>query len=131
MDIRQPGSGRSFIAEKYPQMSSCMLMLFDSCGSGLQSYPRLICETLFMDKKHRLDMPRAFSILNQVYGIPIALSTAYTYTQNFRRNSNQAKRHHEGSAKNPDISLRKPTRDGEVKPSINQHFAMADLENIH
>ena len=28
----------------------------------------------------------------------------------------------------PDISLRKPTRDGEVKPSINQHFAMADLQ---
>lgn len=51
VDIRQPGSGRSFIAEKYPQLSSCMLMLFDSCGSGLQSYPRLICETLFMDKK--------------------------------------------------------------------------------
>ena len=30
--------------------------------------------------------------------------------------------------KNPDISLRKPTRDREVKPSINQHFAMADLQ---
>ena len=49
-------------------------------------------------------MPRAVSILNQVYGIPIALSTAYTYTQNFRRNSEQAKRHHEGSAKIPDTS---------------------------
>ena len=51
VDIRQPGSGRSIIADTYPQLSSCMLMLFDSCGSGLQSYPRLICETLFMDKK--------------------------------------------------------------------------------
>lgn len=79
VDIRQPGSGRSFIAEKYPQLSSCMLMLFDSCCSGLQFYPRLICETLFIDKKHWLDIPRAFSILNQVYRIPIALSLQLTH----------------------------------------------------
>lgn len=94
VDIRQPGSGRPFIADKYPQLSSCMLMLFDSCGSGLQSHPRLICKILFMDNKHWLDMPRAVSIINQVYGIPFVLSTAYTYTQHFRRISNQANRHH-------------------------------------
>ena len=128
VDMRQKGSGRKFMADQYPELSSCMIKLFDSCGSGLQCHPRLICETLFVDKQHWLDMPRAVSIINQVYGIPIALSTAYTYTNNFRQKSIQAKRHHENTAKNPDVSLKRPTRDGDAKPSINQHFAMADLQ---
>lgn len=54
-----------------------MLSFFDSCGSGLQSHPRLICETLFTQEKPWLDMPRAVSIMNQVNGIPISLSAAY------------------------------------------------------
>lgn len=129
IQIRQPGSGRPYIADKYPELATCMLSLFDSCDSGLQSHPRLICETLFLQKKTWLDMPRAVSILNQTFGIPIALSTAYTYTQNFISKSKQAERHHEGKSINPDISLNRATRDAVQKTaSINHHFAMADLQ---
>ena len=105
-----------------------MLSLFDSCGSGLQSHPRLICETLFLQQKTWMDMPRPVSIMNQIYGLPISLSAAYTYTENSRSKSIQGKRHHEGKGINPNISLRKATRDISKHPSINQHYAMADLQ---
>lgn len=96
-----------------------MLSLFDSCGAGLQSHPRLICETLFVQKK---------SILNEIYGIPISLSAAYTYTENYRNLSYQAKRHHSGKNLNPGISLRKATRDLNKHPSVNEHYSLADLQ---
>lgn len=83
IETRQSGSGRPSIAELFPDLASCMLSLFDSSGSGLQSHPRLICETLFMQEKLWLDMLRAVSIMNQVYGIPIS----YTYTENYRSKS--------------------------------------------
>ncbi|WAQ93675.1 hypothetical protein MAR_006146 [Mya arenaria] len=125
---RMPGSGRVSFGEEFPDLASCMLMLFDSTGQGLQSHPRLICETLFVKKKSWLDMPRAVSILQQTFGIPILLSAAYTYTENYRSKSNQAKRHHEGMNINPDISLRKSTRDLNKHSSINSHYAMCDLQ---
>lgn len=49
-----PGSGRKAIAEDYQELTTCMLSLFDSCGAGLQSHPRLICETLFVQKKKHI-----------------------------------------------------------------------------
>lgn len=125
--IRLPGSGRPNFAERYPELSSIMLSLFDAAGQGLSSHPRLICDTLFMDKTSWLDMPRCVSTLNQVFGIPIKLSTAYTYTENFRSKTNQAKRHHEGRGLNPGISLRKSTRDGQKHKSINSHYATTSM----
>lgn len=125
---RMPGSGRVSLAKDFPELASCMLMLFDSSGQGLQSHPRLICETLFVKQKSWLDMPRAVSVLQQTFGIPISLSAAYTYTENFRSKSHQARRHHEGLKINPDISLRKSTRDLDKHSSINSHYAMCDLQ---
>ena len=84
ISCREFGSGKTAIAEQYPELTSCMLSLFDGCGAGLQTHPRLICETLFVQKKSWLDMPRAVTILNDIYNIPISLSAAYTYTENYR-----------------------------------------------
>ena len=127
IEVRQEGSGRPFIAEKYPLLTSCLLSLFDSAGQGLQAHPRLICDTLFLQRKSWLDMPRAVSVLGQAFGINISLSAAYTYTNNFKSKTLQAKRHHEGKDINPGISLQKATRD-KNDPSINSHYAMSDFQ---
>ena len=108
---RLPGSGRLSFIDLYPELSQIMLSLFDSCSEGFSAHPRLICDTLFLEKQGWLDMPRCVSILQQVFGIPITLSTAYTYTDNFKRGTRQAKRHHESI--NPGISLRISTQDGQ------------------
>jgi hypothetical protein len=68
-----------------------------------------------------LSINKVSHIKRGVFGIPIKLSTAYTYTENFRSKTNQAKRHHEGRGLNPGISLRKSTRDGQKHKSINSH----------
>jgi hypothetical protein len=83
LNFRQKGSGRQPIGMLYPDLVACMLYLFDSSGKGLQTHPRLICETLYVKEKSWVDIPRAVSIMNQVYGIPISLSSAYTYTENY------------------------------------------------
>ncbi|CAG2236052.1 unnamed protein product [Mytilus edulis] len=132
---RISGSGRKSYAELNPELTSCMLQLFDSGSvSGLSAYPRLITDTLFMEKHSWIDMPRCVSILNQVFGIPLKLSTAYTYTENFRSKTNQVKRHYEGRGINPGISLRKSTRNGQKHPSLNSHYATANvnytIENV-
>lgn len=129
LPIRLEGSGRPAIASLYPDLASLMLSLFDSQGSGLQSHPRLICDVLYQDKtKSFMNMTRCVSILNQIYGIPISVSTAYTYTDNYRAKSKQAMRHHEGKGINAKISLKASTRDGEFERSIDTHFALADLQ---
>ena len=88
---RLKGSGQPAFCQKYQDLVAIMLNLFDSYGEGLRSHPRLICDTLFLDPKETwIDMPRCCSISQQLYDIPIKLSTAYTYTMNFRMRSHQA-----------------------------------------
>lgn len=86
LDVRLKGSGRKQFCIEYPELTSVLLSLFDGTGEGLRSHHRLICDTLFIEPKW-MDMPRAVSILQQLYGIPIKLSTAYTYTKNFKANT--------------------------------------------
>ena len=78
-------------------------------------------------------MPRAVSILQQLYDIPIKLSTAYTYTKNFKANTYQEKRH--AHAQTTDIMLHNSTRDKNKHQSINSHFCIADVQysltNVH
>ena len=124
---RLSGSGRIPLAKMYPQLANLMLNIFDS-NEGLQSHPRLVCETLYLHNNVSMNMPRCVSILEQVSGIDMSLSCAYSYTDNFRSKTHQAKRHHEGKGLNPGISLHKPTRDGFSKElSVNDHFAQADV----
>ncbi|CAG2227923.1 unnamed protein product [Mytilus edulis] len=125
IDSRLKGAGRPEFCEKYKDLTMMLLNLFDSCEEGLRSHPRLICDTLFLEAKW-MNMPRAVSILNQVYDIPIKLSTAYTYTKNYKSGTHQSKRHQHSSVSN--ISLLKSTRDLNVSPSINSHFCTADVQ---
>ncbi|CAC5412537.1 unnamed protein product [Mytilus coruscus] len=125
--IQVLGSGRKLLAERYPDLTTLMLRLFDAGGDGLQIHPRLICDTLFLHKSKWMNMPRCVTILKEIYDIDISISAAYTYTENYREKSHQAQRHHHGKNVNPGISLKKPTRDGNHNPSINDHFAQTDI----
>ncbi|CAG2190070.1 unnamed protein product [Mytilus edulis] len=57
----------------------------------------------------------------------IALSTCYTYTQNFRKNTYQAKRHHFGQDVNAKISLKKLPRVGMMEERANAHYCRAHV----
>ena len=121
---RQPGAGRPSKSDEYGQLLGVMLNLFDGCGEGLRSHPRLITDVLYVEKTTWMNMPRAVSILRQAYGIDISLSCAYTYTQSCKQGTIQAKRHH----KEVPVSLKRSTRDVVKDPSINIHFATADMQ---
>lgn len=127
MTMRISGSGRPYLIEKYPELTAIMFSLFDSTGCGFSQHPRLICDTLFIEQKDWMDIPRCVSIMMQVFGIDLSISAAYTYTQNYKKGSYQAKRHHDGKNINPNISLRRSTRDGQKKISVNSHYAKAGV----
>ncbi|XP_021376553.1 uncharacterized protein LOC110465207 [Mizuhopecten yessoensis] len=73
-----------------------------------------------------MDIPKAVSVLQQLYDIPISVSTAYTYRKSYKERTHQAKRHTHSQI--VDISLHKSTRDANVHVSINSHFATADVQ---
>ena len=123
MSNRLPGSGRPFKCDQYPELVGIMFSLFDSAGQGFKAHPRLICDTLFLEKSPWMDMPRLVSILTEVFNVDISISAAYTYTENYRSGSYQARRHHATKKKNPNICLSRSTRDGQKKPSVNSHYA--------
>ena len=101
-----------------------MLALFDGCGEGLRSHPRLITDVLCVEKTTWMNMPRAVSILQQAYGIDISLSCAYTYTQSCKLGTLQSKRHH----KDVLVSVKRSTRDVVKNPSVNSHYATTDMQ---
>ena len=91
-------------------------------GEGFRLHPCLICDILFIDHRQWLEMPRCVSILKEAFNVPIKLSTAYT--ENYKVGTAQRMwGHHHGKNINPGISLRRLTRDGQKKRSINSHFA--------
>ncbi len=127
---RLPGSGRIFKCEEYAELVEIMVSLFDSeSGDGFSAHPRLICETMYLERRGWMNMPRVMCILQQQFGIEhLALSTLYSYTENYRSKSKQAQRHHEGKGVNPKICLKRSTRDGQHKQSIDSHYCAANMK---
>ena len=76
-----------------------------------------------------MNMPRCCKIMKEIFHIPISLSSLYTYTDNARKGSLQAHRHHElKPGTNPGIRLKRSTRDGHGDRSINSHYATVDMK---
>ncbi len=125
---RLEGSRGKFKCEEYPELTNIMFHLFNSAGDGFSSHPRLICDTLFLNKATWMNMPRCHSILEQVFGIDISLSALYTYTENYKSKTHQARRHQEGKGVNPNIRLKPSTRDGASHQSVNSHYAVANVK---
>lgn len=121
---RLDGAGRPSKSTEYEELLGTLLALFDGCGEGLRSHPRLITDVLYVEKTSWMNMPRAVSILQQLYGIDISLSCAYTYTQSCKQGTIQALRHHNTVP----LSLQRSTRDVVKNPSINSHYTTTDMQ---
>ncbi|CAG2196295.1 unnamed protein product [Mytilus edulis] len=115
------------MSDKFPQLAEVLELAF---GEGSKIHPRLTKETRFRSPDLALTMPQAREILLSVCSdkLPnIALSTCYTYTENFKANTYQAKRHHAGHNVNANISLKKLPRIGMVEERINAHYCRSNV----
>ena len=125
---RASGAGRPAIESQYQDLVALLIQLFDGTGEGLRSHPRLITDILFLENKSFMNMSRCVSILQQCYGIKISVSTAYSFTSNAREGSYQSRRHKKIATP---ISLKKSTRDVVKNPSINSHYASANMQYLY
>ncbi|VDI33128.1 Hypothetical predicted protein [Mytilus galloprovincialis] len=127
---RAKGAGRQKVADKFPQLAEVLELAF---GEGSKIHPRLTSETRYKNPDLALTMAEARKILLTAASdkIPnIALSTCYTYTENYRKNSRQALRHHIDQDVNAKISLRKLPRVGMMEERVNAHYCRANV-NFH
>lgn len=98
-------------------------------GGGLESYPRLI---LYRSVDNVTTMKRAQEILLSLAleGFKISLSCCYNYTNNYRRGSLQAKRHHADRQVNADLSLRKPPQIGVSQLVVKLHWTTGNVNML-
>ena len=57
-------------------------------------------------------------------------SSCYNYTQNYKKNTLQTKRHHDGKGVNACISLHQPPRIGVAKLALNLHWLSSNVNSI-
>ena len=101
-------------------------------GGGQWSHPRLIDETLYRTPDSNTYMKKAREIVIALSSLDfhISLSSCYNYTQNYKKNTFQAKRHHDGQGINAKISLHNPPQIGVTKFVINTHWCSANVNSL-
>ena len=101
-------------------------------GGGVQSHPRLIDDTLYRtaDNVTNMKQAREFVLAMSNPDFNISLSCCYNYTQNYKKNTLQAKRHHDGRQINAKISFHNPPRVGVEKQVVNIHCSSANVNFI-
>ena len=64
-------------------------------GGGLQSHPRLLEDTMYRTMQNNTDKKRARELVLALSNpdFKISLSCRYNYTQNYKKNTTQAKQH--------------------------------------
>lgn len=101
-------------------------------GGGVQSHPRLIDDTLYRTADNVTNMKQARELVLAMSNpdFNISLSCCYNYTQNYKKNTLQAKRHHDGRQINAKISFHNPPRVGVEKQVVNIHWSSANVNFI-
>ena len=109
------GRGRKLKSTEFPELASVLSYAFGEhdikeSGGGLESHPQLTTGTLYRSSDSATTMKKAREILLSLspQAFQISLSSCYNYTENYRKGSAQAKRHHEGRGVNAPLSLKKP-----------------------
>ena len=133
-----PGHGRRLKCEENPSLVPLLEYAFmeadihDRGGGGVQSHPRLIDDTLYRTPDSNTNMKQArelvIALSNQDFNI--SLSCCYNYTQNFKKNTMQAKRHHDGRGINAKISFHNPPRVGVEQFVVNTHWSSANVNYV-
>ena len=101
-------------------------------GGGVQSHPRLIDDTLYRTSDNVTNMKQARQLVMAMSNpdFNISLSCCYNYTQNYKKNTVQAKRHHDGRQINAKISFHNPPCVGVEKFIVNIHWSSANVTFI-
>lgn len=102
-------------------------------GGGLESHSKLENDTLYRAADNKTNMVDARLALLSLApeDFSISLSCCYNYTQNFRKGTHEAKRHHEGKGINACVSLHKAPDTAPIKDLVvNVHWSSANVNAI-
>ena len=128
------GRGRKLKCQHFPELATVLQYAFGELdikhgGGGLESHPRLTCQTLYKASDSVTCMREARELLLSLApkGFTLSLSSCYNYTENYRKGSAQAYRHHAGKGVNAQISLARIPRIGVEKLVINLHWSTANV----
>ncbi|KAL9976902.1 hypothetical protein ACROYT_G014243 [Oculina patagonica] len=102
-------------------------------GGGLESHSKLQKELLYRaaDNKTKMKDARESILALAPEDFKISLSTCFNYTQNYRKGTLKAKRHHEGLGVNACVSLHKAPDTAPVKDLvINIHWTSANVNHV-
>ena len=132
-------SGRNLKIEEFPDIATILEYEFGEGdrikrgGGGLESHPKLTNDILYRAADNVTNMTDARLALLSLApeNFSISLSTCYNYTQNFRKGTREAKRHHEGRGINACVSLHKAPDTAPIKDLvIDVHWSSANVNAI-
>ena len=132
-------AGRKLKIEEFPDIAAILEYKFGEGdrikrgGGGLESHPKLTNNILYRAADNVINMADARLALLSLApeNLSISLSTCYNYTQNFRKGTQEAKRHHEGRGINACVSLHKAPDTAPIKDLvINVHWSSANVNAI-
>ena len=132
-------SGRKLKIEEFPDIAAILEYEFGEGdrikrgGGGLESHPKLTNDILYRAADNVTNMTDARLALLSLApeNFSISLSTCYNYTQNFRKGTREAKRHHEGRAINACVSLHKAPDTAPIKDLvIDVHWSSSNVNAI-
>ena len=131
------GRGRKLKSSEYPELAAVLEYAFGqldvaSGGGGLEAHPRLTTGTLYRAADSATTMRKARETVLSLapQGFSISLSACYNYTENYRKGTAQAQRHHFGKGVNAALCLKKPPRTGVEELVINLHWSTANVNHI-
>ena len=132
-------AGRKLKIEEFPDIAAILEYEFGEGdrikrgGGGLESHPKLTNNILYRAADNVTNMADARLALLSLApeNFSISLSTCYNYTQNFRKGTREAKRHHEGRGINACVSLHKAPDTAPIKALvIDVHWSSANVNAI-
>ena len=132
-------SGRKLKVEEFPDLVAIMEYEFgegdqrERGGGGLESHSKLRNELLYRasDSKTKMKDAREAILALAPDDFTICLSSCFNYTQNFRKGTLEAKRHHEGRGVNACLSLHKAPDTAPIKEKvINIHWTSSNVNYV-
>ena len=132
------GRGRKLKCSQFPELATVLEYAFGERdihtegGGGLESHPRLTTGTLYRGADNATTMKQARELILALAptAFNISLSSCYNYTENYRKGSEMAKRHHAYKGVNANISLKLPPRTGVQQLVINLHWTTANVNSL-
>lgn len=131
------GRGRKLKCEEFPELASYIEFAFGEGdrilrgGGGLQADRRLLDTKLFKAADNATVMRHVLEMLNNIKPeFSISTSCLYTYTNNCRKGTIQAKRHHHGREVNANVSLHKAPNTSEKVHPLNAHWTSSHVNYL-